>query len=106
MLAITLVASAASVRAADDDEAWILRQMAAPMAPGVPVAAERARRVEFAELTRLGGRRVRIEGNDGAESRGIVERADAESVVLRVSRSTGHAAVTLARADVRAIQVD
>ncbi|MBB5209660.1 hypothetical protein [Chiayiivirga flava] len=106
MLAVALALPAAGVRAADDDEAWVLRYMGAAMAPGVPVAAERARRVEFPELARLAGRRVRIEVADGSQRAGVVQQADADAVLLRVLRSTGQATVTLARADVRAVRVD
>lgn len=92
--------------AAENDEAWVLRTMSTAMAPGVPVSAERAQRVEFDALPRLTGRRVRIEANDGSTTRGLVERADAQNTELRVFRSDGVTTISFTRADVRAIQVD
>ena len=90
----------------NDDEAWLRRTMSAPMAPGVPVSPERVRRVEFDALPRLAGHRVNVETVDGASTQGLLERADAETVALRVLRSTGLATISFARADVRAIRVD
>ena len=106
-LALALATSSAVHAAgANNDEAWLQRAMAAPMAPGVPVPAERMRRVEFPALAALGGHRARVDTVDGGNIRGLIERAEADTLVLRVLRSSGHDTVTLARADVRAIWID
>lgn len=104
LLAVALATCALGARTADDDEAFLARQMTAANAPGIPVAAERAPTLAFADLARLGGRRVSIVATDGSTTRGQVERADAESVVLRVLGSSGWSSVTLARADIRTIK--
>lgn len=104
LLAIVLAGVALTARAADDDESFIARQMAAAHAPGLPVAAERAPTLTFADLARMGGRRVLVERTDGSSTRGQIERADAEVVVLRVLGSNAWSTVTLARADIRTIK--
>lgn len=104
LLAVALAACAFGARAADDDETFIARQMAASHAPGLPVAAERAPTLAFADLARMGGRRVQVDAVDGRVLRGQVERADAETLVLRVLGSNAWSSVTLARADIRAIK--
>lgn len=90
----------------NDDAAWLQRAMSAPMAPGVPVPAERAQRIDFPALARLTGHRARVDTLDGGSTHGLVERADADSVVLRILRSTGFDRVAFARADVRAVWAD
>ena len=62
----TLVVLALAVQPAaegadrNDDAAWLQRAMSAPMAPGVPVPAERAQRIDFPALARLTGQPRRI----------------------------------------------
>ena len=108
VLAIGLAAMGATTAhaAGDDDETAVLRTMAGAGAPGVQVPPERVQRVEFDALARLAGRRVRIEHADGGEVRGVIERADKDTVLLRTLRSDGIGAASLSRADVRGIRVD
>lgn len=107
LLALALaIHPAAQAAERNDDAAWLQRVMNAPMAPGVPVPAERVQRVDFPALARLAGQRARVDTLDGGSARGLVERADADTVVLRILRSTGLDSVTFARADVRAVWVD
>lgn len=108
VLAIGLAAmGAATVHAAgDDDETAVLRIMSGAGALGVQVPPERAQRIEFDGLARAAGRRVRIDRIDGSEARGVVERADKDTVLLRTLRSDGISSAIIARPDVRGIRVD
>ena len=106
MLAVVLLGCAGAALAADDDEAWIARYMGGAGAPGVPVATERAQRIEFAQLSGYIGRRVRVQLNDNRERRGVVERASNGEAELRSKLGQGHFSFTLSRGDVRTIWVD
>lgn len=105
LLASLLLASSAHA-IGEDDEAWIARYMASPSAPGLARNSSQARVLEFAQLSGQVGRRVRFTLNDGRERRGIVEGVRGNTVQVRAQFGGGYSLYTLARNDIRSIQLD
>lgn len=90
--------------AGEDDEAWITRYVASARAPGVALRTEQ--NIGFDQLSKFVGHRVRVDLGHGRERRGIVERVDRSSALLRSQFSGGFFRYTLSRDDVHGIRVD
>ena len=105
MLGFALACSAGAASAAgEDDEAWIARYVGSARAPGVALPTEQS--IGFDQLAKFVGHRVRVDLGHGRERRGIVERVDRNSALLRSQYSGGFFRFTLSRGDVRGIRVD
>ena len=105
MLGFALACCAGAASAAgEDDEAWIARYIDGARAPGVALRTEHS--IGFDQLSKFVGHRVRVDLANGRERRGIVERVDRSSALLRSQYSGGFFRYTLSRDDVRGIRVD
>lgn len=92
--------------AGEDDEAWIEKYMASASAPGLTRDSRQARTVEFGQLSKHVGQRVRFTLDDGRERRGIVEGTAAGEVQVRAQFNGGFFLYSLSRSDIRNIQLD
>lgn len=107
LMAGTLAAGLAQAQAAGaDDEAWIGRYLASGKAPGTTRIGTTAQRIEFGELSRYVGRRMRFVLKDGRERGGIVVGVERSRVQVRARLSGGHFLYTLAHSDIRDIHAD
>ncbi|MCX7557513.1 hypothetical protein OS187_11935 [Xanthomonadaceae bacterium JHOS43] len=105
-LAPLLFLAAPAYAAGEEDEAWIARYMSSSSAPGLARGSAQARTVEFAQLSGHIGRRARFVLSDGRERRGLIEGVRGSEVQVRAQFGGGFFLYTLARADLRAIQLD
>ena len=105
LLVFALAGWAGAARAAgEEDEAWITRYVDSARAPGVALRNEQS--IGFDQLSKFVGNRVEVHLRNGRERRGIVERVERNSALLRSQYSGGFFRYTVSRADVRIIRVD
>jgi hypothetical protein len=97
MLCLALVLPALPCRAESEDEIWIEDFMSGRAAAefGAGMHAWPRERIEFGDLARFVGYSVRISTDGGRARSGVVERADANTVVIRSRLGGGYASYTL-----------
>jgi|CXWL01.1.fsa_nt_gi hypothetical protein len=95
---LLLMLSMGGALAAEDDEAWIERQMSRPGQSAAPAKIQAGYRIGWSELGGFVGQQVKVQTRKGGAHHGVLERVQGQRMFLRARSYGGYADLVL-RAD-------
>lgn len=101
-----LLLAATPLLAGEEDELWIERYMSQPGVSAQPSEIRRGYRIAWADLRRFIGVPVKVSTDTGGVHRGRIERANADTILLRARLHGGYADLLLRRDQVINTELD